>query len=96
MLTTFAATVSLATPAQAAGTGIYVQVGLGTGGFSGKQLVTTEVEGSADVPVEGEGCCPNTGVAFDLRLANRPNENIGLRVHDGKEKLNDPMPVKGR
>ncbi len=56
----------LGAPASAeAGTGLYLQLGLGYGGWSGTELVTREAGG---VPAVGEGCCPSGTLAAQTRL----------------------------
>jgi hypothetical protein len=69
LLTAVFVTVILATPGLArASDGLYVGVGLGYGSFSGDSLITTKIPGSNDLPMQGSNCCPNGGLALDLRV----------------------------
>lgn len=46
-------------PASArAASGIYLQLGLGFGEWTGEELVTREQPGTGDIPSVGSGCCP--------------------------------------
>lgn len=58
---------TVVSPAHAAN-GLYVGLGLGYGKFSGTQLVTEQIPGSADLPQpRGPGCCPDGGLTLDIR-----------------------------
>lgn len=56
-------------PASArAASGLYLQLGGGYGAWSGNELVTREQDGTGDLPVMGEGCCPSGSLALQARL----------------------------
>src|SRR5438874_1371250 len=46
--------------------GLYGQLGIGYGKFSGNSMITSKT--TNDVPVIGDGCCPSAGPAAQLRL----------------------------
>jgi hypothetical protein len=49
--------------------GLYFGLGVGYGSFSGSNLITQKIPGSADRPVtDPASCCAGGGLAFDLRL----------------------------
>ncbi len=62
-------TLTLAPSITEAASGLYLQLGVGTGSFTGNQLVTQEDPNmDNDIPLTGDGCCPSAGPAGALRL----------------------------
>lgn len=53
--------------AQAA-SGLYLQLGIGMGSFTGSELTVQEQTGTGDIPQLGDGCCAPPGLASQFRL----------------------------
>ncbi len=68
----------VASTAEASIGGLYIDVGVGFGNLSGQNLIVTQIPNSPDFPVESgtEGCCPEGGLAIDLRLGLKLFETI--------------------
>lgn len=73
---TTVALLALTATAEAGIGGLYIDVGVGYGSLSGQNLIVLQEAGSPDFPVPSgsEGCCPEGGLALDLRL--------GLKLFD--------------
>lgn len=59
----------LCSPASArAASGLYLQLGVGYGDWTGTELVTREAPGGGDIPATGAGCCPSGTLSSQFRV----------------------------